>query len=59
MNSETLMHFENMVEKYGVDCWWSADVNELLPPQYREENSGVKYVKTFDTLDVWFDSGTS
>jgi isoleucyl-tRNA synthetase len=59
MNYETLEHFENMVKEHGVDCWWAYDAEQLLPPKYRFENSGIIFEKTFDTLDVWFDSGTS
>lgn len=32
-------------------------VQELLAPEYR--NNGLVYRKGMDTLDVWFDSGTT
>jgi len=43
----------DMVEKEGVDAWYSLDPNTLLG------NEADKYKKTLDTLDVWFDSGVT
>ena len=45
-----------MAEK-GSDAWWELSVEELLPEQYR--NNGRTYRKGTDTMDVWFDSGSS
>lgn len=55
--SESIEYVISLVRKYGSDCWWSLPTEELLAPQYR--NNGIKYTKGTDTLDVWFDSGTS
>ncbi len=41
------------VEKAGIEAWFSLDAAELLG-----EEAG-QYVKMKDTLDVWFDSGTT
>ncbi|KAJ2809113.1 isoleucine-tRNA ligase [Coemansia guatemalensis] len=41
----------------GSDAWWKLPVEELLPPEIRED--GETYVKGTDTMDVWFDSGSS
>lgn len=41
------------VEKTGIDAWFDLDTKELLGD---EANS---YDKVPDTLDVWFDSGTT
>jgi isoleucyl-tRNA synthetase len=43
--------------KHGTDAWWTLPIEELLAPKYR--NDGNVYVKGTDTLDVWFDSGSS
>eukprot|EP00475_Leptophrys_vorax_P012105 TRINITY_DN18540_c0_g3_i2.p1 TRINITY_DN18540_c0_g3~~TRINITY_DN18540_c0_g3_i2.p1 ORF type:complete len:494 (-),score=111.63 TRINITY_DN18540_c0_g3_i2:1556-3037(-) len=59
MNEETLTHFDSLLKKYGADCWWNLECGELLPSKYLVENCGINYQKTYDTLDVWFDSGTS
>lgn len=53
------LYFKNLREiflKEGSIAWFKRDVKELLPKD-------IKYDKTFrketDTLDVWFDSGSS
>jgi len=39
----------------GSDAWWEMSEEELLPEEYRGRN----LVKGTDTMDVWFDSGSS
>ncbi|CEG40940.1 isoleucine-trna ligase [Plasmopara halstedii] len=46
-----------VVEREGADCWWDLSVHELLPPSLQHQAD--RYEKGTDTLDVWFDSGTS
>ncbi|WP_150429550.1 isoleucine--tRNA ligase [Dechloromonas sp. CZR5] len=41
------------VEKAGIEAWFSLDAAELLGSE------AGQYVKMKDTLDVWFDSGTT
>jgi isoleucyl-tRNA synthetase len=41
----------------GTDYWWSDDVAPFLTPELLA--SGRKYRKGTDTMDVWFDSGSS
>lgn len=41
------------VEKAGIEAWFSLDAAELLGAE------ADQYVKMKDTLDVWFDSGTT
>ena len=53
--TENIEHVIGLVEKYGTDCWFEMSEDELLHPNYR--NQGWK--KGMDTLDVWFDSGTT
>ncbi|KAK1929097.1 Isoleucine--tRNA ligase [Phytophthora citrophthora] len=45
------------VEREGADCWWDLSVQELLPESLK--NQADQYEKGMDTLDVWFDSGSS
>ncbi|MWP49162.1 MULTISPECIES: isoleucine--tRNA ligase [unclassified Gilliamella] len=42
-----------LVEQKGIQAWWDADIKELLGLD--AEN----YRKVPDTLDVWFDSGST
>lgn len=57
MNKETLDYIQELFKIHGSDCWWNLSVEELLPPSYRSQ--AHDYVKGEDTMDVWFDSGTS
>ena len=57
MNQETITHVRDIFAEHGSDAWWSMSVEELLPESYR--NNGHTYRKGFDTMDVWFDSGSS
>jgi isoleucyl-tRNA synthetase len=52
LNSESLSHIISVLESKGTDHWWTGPVSDFAPP------NGV-YTKGNDTLDVWFDSGSS
>ncbi|MGL5083413.1 MAG: isoleucine--tRNA ligase [Microcoleaceae cyanobacterium] len=57
LNEETITHVQNIFAEQGSDAWWELEVEELLPEKYR--NNGHAYRKGTDTMDVWFDSGSS
>ncbi|XP_047945517.1 isoleucine--tRNA ligase, chloroplastic/mitochondrial [Salvia hispanica] len=57
MNEETIDHIKSIISQKGSDAWWYMKVEELLPEKYRDQASS--YVKGTDTMDVWFDSGSS
>ncbi|RYG70296.1 isoleucine--tRNA ligase [archaeon] len=57
MTNETLGHIEGVIAEKGSDAWWELPVSELLPPTLR--HLADNYEKGADTMDVWFDSGTS
>jgi isoleucyl-tRNA synthetase len=59
LTSESIAHFEACVAAHpqGADCWWTAPLKDLLPPAMRADAGS--YIRGGDTLDVWFDSGTS
>ncbi|MEB3277926.1 MAG: isoleucine--tRNA ligase [Lyngbya sp.] len=57
MNEETLSHVQKIIAENGSDAWWEMSVEELLPEKYRKD--AAKYRKGTDTMDVWFDSGSS
>jgi isoleucyl-tRNA synthetase len=46
-----------LVEQTGVEAWFSLDVDAFLA-KHAPENA-EQYKKVTDTLDVWFDSGTT
>jgi isoleucyl-tRNA synthetase len=55
LNEETIAYVQGIVAEKGSDAWWELSVDELLPEKYR----GRAYRKGTDTMDVWFDSGSS
>lgn len=55
MTADVVKHVASVVRKRGTDAWWELDADELLPPEYR--GRGLR--KGTDTMDVWFDSGSS
>ncbi|XP_051192235.1 isoleucine--tRNA ligase, chloroplastic/mitochondrial [Lolium perenne] len=57
INKETIEHIKDIVSKKGSDAWWYMTTEELLPDEYRDKAS--EYRKGTDTMDVWFDSGSS
>ncbi|VEP15160.1 Isoleucine--tRNA ligase [Hyella patelloides LEGE 07179] len=57
LTEETINHVKAIIAEKGSDAWWELPVEELLPEQYR--NNGKTYRKGTDTMDVWFDSGSS
>ncbi len=57
MTQETIAHVQAIVAEKGGDAWWELSVEELLPEAYRSD--GKTYMKGTDTMDVWFDSGSS
>ena len=57
LTEETIAHVQAIIAEKGSDAWWELSVEELLPEQYR--NNGKSYRKGTDTMDVWFDSGSS
>jgi len=57
LNDNILAHAKALIAEHGTDIWWSSNEAELLPPQYA--SIAANYVKGTDTMDVWFDSGSS
>jgi isoleucyl-tRNA synthetase len=51
--TELLEEVAKRVEKDGIEAWQKLDVAELLG------DDASQYEKNRDTLDVWFDSGTT
>ena len=57
LTEETIDYVKAIVAEKGSDAWWELSVEELLPQSYRD--NGRTYRKGTDTMDVWFDSGSS
>ncbi|WP_190240752.1 isoleucine--tRNA ligase [Nostoc sp. 'Peltigera membranacea cyanobiont' 210A] len=57
LNEEIINHVQGIIAEKGSDAWWELSIEELLPESYR--NNGKSYRRGTDTMDVWFDSGSS
>jgi isoleucyl-tRNA synthetase len=57
LNQATLDHIQALIAENGADVWWERDEAGLLPEQYTAE--AAQWRKGTDTMDVWFDSGSS
>ncbi|KAK4265762.1 hypothetical protein QN277_026775 [Acacia crassicarpa] len=57
MNEETIEHIRSIIAQKGSDAWWYMTVEDLLPAKYHDK--AAEYEKGTDTMDVWFDSGSS
>ena len=57
MDEHTLAHVQAIFAEHGSDAWWTMSEEELLPAEYKDEAD--KWKKGTDTMDVWFDSGSS
>lgn len=57
LTDETLEHVTALVAQHGSDVWWTAPIEQLLPPGLA--HLAPTLVKGEDTMDVWFDSGSS
>ena len=57
LNEATLGHIQDLIAEHGADVWWQRDEAGLLPEAYAAEAS--QWRKGSDTMDVWFDSGSS
>lgn len=68
LTSESLSHILQVLDEKGTGHWWNGDVGEFLSPSLLNnplfrvpETMPLDQVwrKGEDTMDVWFDSGTS
>ena len=57
LNADTLAHIEALISEHGADVWWEKEEADLLPPSYADQAD--QWRKGTDTMDVWFDSGSS
>lgn len=53
-SNELIETIAQKVSLQGIEAWFALDVEDLLPAEEAKD-----YKKSADTLDVWFDSGTT
>ncbi|MEN3042205.1 MAG: isoleucine--tRNA ligase, partial [Fervidobacterium sp.] len=60
LDPKVVEYFANIVKEKGTDAWFELDVKELIPQNFAcSKCEGKEFEKTYDTLDVWIDSGCS
>ena len=61
MNERTIVHIMNVLRERGTDAWWSdsPDESAWIHPTLLVQKSPREFRRGTDTMDVWFDSGTS
>ncbi len=58
--NETIDAVSNLFSKKGSNGWFEADAKDILPEGYKCPHCGnAHFTKETDTLDGWFDSGSS
>lgn len=60
LDEKVIKHVSKLFLEKGPDIWYELDEKDLLPKGYTNPKSpNNKFRKELDTMDVWFDSGTS
>jgi len=60
INDETISHLQKIFASEGSEAWFARSASELLPPGFVcQDCQGTGFSKETDTMDVWFDSGSS
>lgn len=57
MTKDSINHIIGMIKERGTDAWWSDPEDD--PRWIAPSLEAGAYVRGKDTMDVWFDSGTS
>jgi isoleucyl-tRNA synthetase len=56
LSDESVAHIISTIEQRGIDAWWTDSPSE---PVWVASSLKGSYTRGKDTMDVWFDSGTS
>lgn len=59
LSVESVDHVISVIQERGTDAWWSDPADDVAWVPEANRNDGKKYVRGTETMDVWFDSGTS
>jgi isoleucyl-tRNA synthetase len=61
LTSQSLTHILRVLDEKGVAHWWNGPASDFVPPELLVpgEETEVAWRKGTDTMDVWFDSGSS
>ena len=61
LDEESVTHIISVIKERGIDAWWTDDEADpaWIPPSLRNHDESTSFKRGRDTMDVWFDSGTS
>ncbi len=59
VNEESIKSVAAIFAREGSDAWFNREAAELLPPGFTCPCGRREFRKETDTMDVWFDSGSS
>lgn len=60
INDETIKAVHDLFAKEGSNAWFKYSAQEILPDGFKCPGcGGTAFTKEKDTMDVWFDSGTT
>ena len=59
LNKKLIENIADIVSKAGSNVWWEKEASSLLPVNYKCDCGSIEFKKETDTMDVWFDSGST
>ena len=59
MSYESVKRFSEIAIEKSIDAWYTDDIADLIPQGTICECGSTEFIKEFDILDVWSDSGVS
>lgn len=60
VNQQTIERISEIFAEEGSDAWFAREASDLLPDGFVcPQCQGTDFTKEKDTMDVWFDSGSS
>jgi isoleucyl-tRNA synthetase len=62
LDQEIIAHVAKIFENEGTTAWYTRDKQDLIPKSFFEKNPEIKIENIkleTDTMDVWFDSGST
>jgi isoleucyl-tRNA synthetase len=59
LTDDSLSHILGVLAEKGTSHWWDGPIEEFMSPAIAATHSPRSLIKGTDTMDVWFDSGTS
>jgi isoleucyl-tRNA synthetase len=59
VNDETIDRIANLFAEHGSQIWFASEAADLVPEGLTCSCGGTHFRKETDTMDVWFDSGSS